>query len=380
MEIEGSLTVKPPKHIFEEGILEWRYALVGQFIGSTPNFGLLQKTIDLMWNKAALVKVSITGSNLFVFAFTGSYARDWVLENGPWHIQHKPLFLRKWEPNLKELHFDLDRMPIWFQLFNVPLELFSKSGLSYIASAIGMPLHMDSITASRERLEFVRVCIEISVNSKIPDYIDVLLCDDSITRIKVVVPWRPSSCVECKRFGHSVKFCPLGKKQEWRVKQTVHEAKLDDTVNNSIVEAEKQNPIVAPGGSIQTEHIDPCNSEGVVDTCLDKAQAASGDGAKDGTKQITKEGPPGSNPPLKRGRGRTGKTTMGGSKNKFEILASIDPEHLQPVEDSGKKQRAVSLRVAKLVQDLKLKKKEQVEKVMKLEDRGCASSSLNLFC
>ncbi|XP_039053281.1 uncharacterized protein LOC120195277 [Hibiscus syriacus] len=210
---------------------------------------------------------------------------------------------------------------------------------------------MDSITASRERLEFARVCIEITVNSKIPDYIDVLFYDDSIARIKVIVPWRPSSCVECKRFGHSVKFYPLGKKQEWRVKQTVHETKLEDAVNNSVVKIEGQNSIVVPEGSIQAGQIALCNTEGVVDTCLEKARAAIGEGTKCDTKLTTKEGPSGSNSPMKRGSGRP-----------------------------GKKQRATSFCVAKLVQDLKSKKKKLVDKVMKLEDRGGASSSLNPSC
>ncbi|XP_039026259.1 uncharacterized protein LOC120159770 [Hibiscus syriacus] len=166
--------------MFEEGILKWRYALVGQFIGSPPNFGTLQKVIELMWGKIAPVKVSLAGSNLFVFSFVNASARDWVLENGPWHVQHRPIFLRKWEPNMRELHFDLLQMPIWIQLYNITLELFSRKGLSYIASAIGKPLHTDSITASRERLEFAQVCVEISADSKVPESADVLLCDGSI--------------------------------------------------------------------------------------------------------------------------------------------------------------------------------------------------------
>ncbi|XP_039027474.1 uncharacterized protein LOC120161268 [Hibiscus syriacus] len=63
------------------------------------------------------------------------------------------------------------------------------------------------------------------------------------------------------------------------------------------------------------------------------------------------------------------KAALGASKNKFEVLTSIDPENLL-LADDGKKQRAASLGVSKLVQDLKLKKKEQLDKVKKMEDRG----------
>ncbi|KAK8631578.1 hypothetical protein V6N13_028361 [Hibiscus sabdariffa] len=86
-------------------------------------------------------------------------------DNGPWHIQHKPLVLRKWEPNLKELDFDLTCMPVWVQLHNVPLQLFTKKGLSYVSSAIG--------------------CIEIGVGFKVPKSIPVQLKDESIAVVKV---------------------------------------------------------------------------------------------------------------------------------------------------------------------------------------------------
>ncbi|XP_039042840.1 uncharacterized protein LOC120181870 [Hibiscus syriacus] len=69
----------------------------------------------------------------------------------------------------------------------------------------------------------------------------------------------------------------------------------------------------------------------------------------------------------KRGRGRPAKADKsvgGGSKNKFDVLSLIDPDSLIgiPPVDSGKKQRGDALGVAKIVQELKLKKKEHVEK------------------
>ncbi|XP_039058910.1 uncharacterized protein LOC120202561 [Hibiscus syriacus] len=342
-EAAGLLVVKPPRDVFEEGILEWRHALVGQFIGSTSNFGLLQKTVDLMWGKAAPVKVSLAGSNLFVFSFDNSLARDWVLENGPWHVQHKPLFLRKWEPNLKELHFDLDRMPIWIQLFNVPLELFSKKGLSYITSAIGKPLHMDSITASRARLEYSRVCVEISVGSKIPDFVDVLLYDESVVRIKGVID---NSLAGLEVMSDGVETIPAQEK----------------IVNTSPAEIVVKCYGLCTESSNFSEQSIPNNGTLVEVMCVGKVHA---DSSRDNMAGLNAHvGNSGSNPPIKRGRGRPGKepkVALGASKNKFEVLTSIDPENLLPADD-GKKQRAASLGVSKLVQDLKLKKKEQLDK------------------
>ncbi|KAK8690328.1 hypothetical protein V6N13_089021 [Hibiscus sabdariffa] len=195
---------------FADGVDNWKNALVGQFIGSAPNFSAMQKIVEMLWRKSLLEKVSLVGSNLYVFKFANSIARDWVLENGPWHIQHKALVLRKWEPNLPKLEFDLVRMPIWVHLFNVPLELYSQQGLSYIASVVGNPLYMDSITANKERLAFAKVCVEIKTGDPIPEVVNVLMQDGSIIEVRVMVPWLPPCCSKCKVYGHSDKTCTKG--------------------------------------------------------------------------------------------------------------------------------------------------------------------------
>ncbi|KAK8707695.1 hypothetical protein V6N13_058748 [Hibiscus sabdariffa] len=92
---EGSILIQPPTTVFEDGASEWKLAFVGQFIGAAPSFGAMQKIVDLLWGKVSKVKVSLAGPNLYVFTFSSVDARDWVLENGPWHIQNKPLILRK---------------------------------------------------------------------------------------------------------------------------------------------------------------------------------------------------------------------------------------------------------------------------------------------
>ncbi|XP_039003778.1 uncharacterized protein LOC120130649 [Hibiscus syriacus] len=141
--------------------------------------------------------------------------RDWVLDNGPWHIQNKPLFLRSWSPE----------------------------GLSYLASALGNPLYMDTITTSRERLEYVKVCVEIEAGVTIPESIQVILKDGSYVNVRVHVPWLPKFCAKCKTFGHHVNSCidvrqPHQKSKEvqvWRKKdskgtETVSKGSLHVTV------------------------------------------------------------------------------------------------------------------------------------------------------
>ncbi|XVF68220.1 hypothetical protein PTKIN_Ptkin10aG0187500 [Pterospermum kingtungense] len=111
---------------------------------------------------------------------------DRILEGGPWHIQNHPLILRKWKAELEILDFSMDRLPIWFELHNVPLELFNQKGISYIASAIGNPLYTDKFTALQQRLVFAKVCVKVEACAKIPKEIEVVMRSGKVMKKKSV--------------------------------------------------------------------------------------------------------------------------------------------------------------------------------------------------
>ncbi|KAK1316674.1 hypothetical protein QJS10_CPA05g01846 [Acorus calamus] len=85
--------------------------------------------------------------------------------------------------------------------------------ISKLASAIGKPLYMDTATASRSRVAFARVCIEISAQSELPD--SVLYREEGIWKdIPVEYEWKPSPCPNCSTFGHSSAQCAVTSKQQ----------------------------------------------------------------------------------------------------------------------------------------------------------------------
>ncbi|KAK8556070.1 hypothetical protein V6N13_070140 [Hibiscus sabdariffa] len=305
VDFEDSFIVDPPSEIFNEGSIDWKHALVGQFISAAPNFLTLKKIVELLWGKASLSKISLVGSNLYVFSFANVTARDWVLDNGPWHIQHKPLVLRKWEPNLKQLDFDLTRMSVWVQLYNVPLKLFSKKGLSYIASVLGVPLYMDSITASRERLEFAKVCVEVEAGRRIPRTTPVKMPDKSVVIVK----------------------------------------ESADAIANHVEltsDIEVMGNVVASVNEVIGDVVDSVSEAPSVKVAA------------------TTNFPPLQSPVVRqKGRGRR-KGKMVNVKNKFEVLAGAEFEVL---EDT-KKPRIASLGVANLLQEMKAKKVEKIKNMV----------------
>ena len=117
--------------------------------------------VKVLWGKDGDVDIRPVGYNLFIIQFQSTEMRNRVLESGSWHIQNKLLIVRKWEPGMRTLDFNMAKLPLWIQLSNIPLEFFTQKGISYIASALENPLYMDRITANKQRVAYAKVCIEV---------------------------------------------------------------------------------------------------------------------------------------------------------------------------------------------------------------------------
>ncbi|XVF71896.1 hypothetical protein PTKIN_Ptkin12aG0077100 [Pterospermum kingtungense] len=107
------------------------------------------------------------------------------------------------------------KVPIWVHFKGIPLELFTKRGIGYLASAIRVPLYMDRFTIERKRLEYARVCIEVDMEKKIPRFIEAVRKNGKVALVEIIVPWKPAKCDECKEFGHSTNSCPLKQQQPY---------------------------------------------------------------------------------------------------------------------------------------------------------------------
>ena len=156
-------------------------------------------------------EISTTDNGLYLFKFRNMDARDWVMENGPWYIAGRPIILRAWQPGMEMLNIQLTTMPIWVKFYNIPLEYWTNTCLSYIASAVGKPLHMDSLTENRSRLSFARICNEVDSSSKFPKAARLNLGNGKYTTIRIEYPWVPHNCSNCKVFGQKISHCPSSK-------------------------------------------------------------------------------------------------------------------------------------------------------------------------
>ncbi|GAV62122.1 DUF4283 domain-containing protein, partial [Cephalotus follicularis] len=130
------------------------------------------------WGQVGHFSFHVVGNGVFMVKFDNGQARDWVMDNGPWDIWGYHLALRKWSKGMSLTLEDCKSIPVWVKLSKVPVQYWTKLGLSYIVSVLGKPFHMDVMsTTYRHALAFARVCVDMAATSTFPDNIILELED-----------------------------------------------------------------------------------------------------------------------------------------------------------------------------------------------------------
>ncbi|GAV92184.1 DUF4283 domain-containing protein [Cephalotus follicularis] len=205
----GMCIVEPPDEVFEVGVKSWANTLVGYFVGKRIPFKVVKEQLEKKWGKWGSVKVISGANGNFLFKFDNSATCDLVLSNGPWEVWGAYLALRRWEEGMSLSKDSFSSIPVWVKLANVPPELWTRPGLSYVASALGVPLCMDAATSAGNRLNFARVCVEMKASSSFPNSFKVRCRSGILAEVMVQYVWKPSVCSACRVFDHSSKQCNL---------------------------------------------------------------------------------------------------------------------------------------------------------------------------
>ena len=128
----------------------WKGCLVGQFLDKRLSFPIVRSLVNRLWGKKEMPDISTNENGLYFFRFRDPEARDWVMDSRPWHLAGRPFILRAWQPCMDMVDIQLSNIPIWVKFYNIPC-------LGYIASTVGIPLHLDSLTEIQTKLSFARI-------------------------------------------------------------------------------------------------------------------------------------------------------------------------------------------------------------------------------
>ncbi|GKD72323.1 zinc knuckle CX2CX4HX4C containing protein [Tanacetum coccineum] len=180
---EGVEVVVFDDELIELGSRKWK----GQFIGCSMSLNEVRYHFRRMWHRFGLRDV-IAENGIFFFKFQDEEGIKEVINNGPWMVNSKPMFVQKWNIDMCLDKAEPKKLPVWIKLMNIPMEAWSVKGISAIASM--------EIDAEKE----VKNTIEILYKSK-------KVNEGTRKMVYVEYAWRPCVCTHCKVFGHEDKQC-----------------------------------------------------------------------------------------------------------------------------------------------------------------------------
>jgi hypothetical protein len=136
------------------------------------------------------------------------------------------------------LKLSLNSILIWIKLMHLPMEFWTPTCLSYVASGVGKPLYADSIKGDQTRLGFARVFVEVHFDSTFPKEIVIKGVGGQLVSIGVEYPWIPIQCKNCKSFGHAAYSCFKVEKKIWvpkarTTKDQVVEVKVQGVISSA---------------------------------------------------------------------------------------------------------------------------------------------------
>ncbi|XP_058774240.1 uncharacterized protein LOC131648504 [Vicia villosa] len=182
-------------------LLHWENAIILFALGETLSMHAVKSFMEKSWNFVSLPELYYNEAGYFIFIFKSLEDQSKVMEQGPYFIYGKPLFLKYWSIDF-ELKDDLLRvLPLWITLPNLPLHLWGKKSIYKITSALGRPIMTDECTAQKLRISYARVLVEVDITRPVKESICISLNGKDWEQ-KVEYEWKPKYYQSCLRIGH----------------------------------------------------------------------------------------------------------------------------------------------------------------------------------
>ena len=159
-------------------------------------------------------RMNLIKQGVFLFTFQSDEQKKKVLERRWTYFGHP---LMPWTPEMDLDNLDYSKLPVWVQLPNLHLCLWNPKAEERITSVLGTPIATDRRKASRERLSFARVLVEMEIVESLPNEIPIMT-PKGVLQQPVLFEWKPLKCKKCGRIGHAMDTCVAPFRRVWQVK------------------------------------------------------------------------------------------------------------------------------------------------------------------
>lgn len=133
---------------------QWNRCMIGFFPGFKMPYHPVNTIASRVWKHYGLEHVMTTLNGYMIFWFKTEVEMQIVLERGSLMFGGKTIVLQQWHPSFQFDKNKISKLPVWIRLYGLSFPLWSKKGLSLVASMVGRPLSSDEQTYRCTRLEY----------------------------------------------------------------------------------------------------------------------------------------------------------------------------------------------------------------------------------
>lgn len=154
-----------------------------------------------------MIDVHVINSTTMKFRVCNPNTRNMALQRGMWNLAGIPVVMSKWSPNLDETSPEVKCVPLWVHLRNIPLDMFSWKGLSFVTSAVGDPVRLHSDKAKCLDFTIAKVFVNADLTKELPQKMKFTSPEGRDALVEFSYPWLPTRCSVCNKWGHANTAC-----------------------------------------------------------------------------------------------------------------------------------------------------------------------------
>lgn len=121
----------------------WKKSLIIQTVDYKKTIPDIGTRLQRIWMTKDKLEIIELGQGYYVSKFSNPEEYFLALAGGPWFMFQYHLAVRQWVPNFRKNLFKQDKMFIWAQFQDLPVEYFNSEALFKLRQAIGRPIKMD---------------------------------------------------------------------------------------------------------------------------------------------------------------------------------------------------------------------------------------------
>lgn len=208
--VDGDSIVQVPDEIFEDAAPLWDDLIIGRFPSTAPHVAKVHVIVNKIWSlgdKSIKIDAFAASENTIKFRIRDSSVRAMVLRRGMWNIVDRLMIVSKWSPVIEDSQPELQVLPMWVTVKNIPNSMFTWKGISFLTSALGEPKRLHPDTELCKSFEEAKVFVEVDLSKDLPKCFRFKSDKGIDAVVEYTYPWLPRRCLTCSKWGHLQDGC-----------------------------------------------------------------------------------------------------------------------------------------------------------------------------